>query len=174
MLVDALYPQVIAIVRRHLPFRMGEEDLAQEVFARFFAGLHRYDPRRPLENWVSRVALNVCRDHLRRRACRPELRWADLAEGEQRAVEAVLRSPETAPDELADDAREFLSKLLDTLPADDRLVLILLHVEEKSVDEIAAITGWSRALVKVRAFRARRRLRKALLALEPRDRQNKS
>ena len=57
-LVEGLYPQVIAIVRRHLPFRMDEDDLAQEVFAKLFAGLHRYDPRRPLENWVSRVAID--------------------------------------------------------------------------------------------------------------------
>jgi RNA polymerase sigma-70 factor (ECF subfamily) len=165
-LVEGLYSQIIAIVRRHLPFRMDEDDLAQEVFAKLFAGLHRYDARRPLENWASRVAINVCRDHLRRRACRPELRWADLNEGEQRAVEAVLESSDAAPDELAHDAHQVLYKVLDTLPADDRLVLTLLHLEGKSVEEIAALTGWSCVLVKLRAFRARRRLQKAVKALE--------
>src|SRR5687767_2741397 len=103
--VDGLYPQIIGIVRRHLPFRLDEDDLAQEVFVKLFMGLRLYNSRRPLENWVSRVTLNVCRDHLRRRACRPELRWADLGEGERRAVEAVLQSRDAPPEALADDAR---------------------------------------------------------------------
>jgi RNA polymerase sigma-70 factor, ECF subfamily len=44
----------------------------------------------------------------------------------------------------------------------------LIDIEEKSPAEVAALTGWSRALVNVRAFRARRRLRKAVLAMEKR------
>lgn len=76
-LIVGLLPQITRIVRRNLPFRMAQEDLTQEVFAKLFQNLHRYDARLPLENWVSRLALNVCRDHLRARACRPELRWSD-------------------------------------------------------------------------------------------------
>src|SRR5687767_1978171 len=166
-LVDGLYPQIIAIVRRHLPFRMDEDDLAQEVFVKLFTGLHLYNTREgPLENWVSRVTLNVCRDHLRRRACRPELRWSDLGECEQRAVEAVLLSRDARPEALADDTRRLLHKLLGTLTANDRLVFTLIDIEEKSPAEVAALTGWSRVLVNVRAFRARRRLCKAVLAME--------
>ena len=165
-LMATLYPQVARIARRHLPFRMAEEDLVQEVFLKLFQNLHRFDVRRPLENWVSRLALNVCRDHLRARACRPELRWADLSVGEQRAMEAALYTPEPADDAVAADARALLRKVLETLTADDRLVLTLLHLEEKSVDDIVALTGWNRMLVKVRAFRARARLRKAMLAME--------
>jgi RNA polymerase sigma-70 factor (ECF subfamily) len=145
---------------------MAEEDLVQEVFLKLFQNLHRYDARRPLENWVSRLALNVCRDHLRARACRPELRWADLSQGEQRAMEAALYAAEPADDAVAADARVLLRKVLETLNADDRLVLTLLHLEGKSVEEIVALTGWNRTLVKVRAFRARGRLRKAMQVTE--------
>jgi RNA polymerase sigma-70 factor (ECF subfamily) len=165
-LMALLYPQVIRIARSNLPFRMEEADLVQEIFAKLFLNLHRYDARLPLENWVSRVSINVCRDHLRARARRPELRWSDLSEGEQAAMEAALQAPDLAPDEAAAHAREVLRKLLETLSPDDRLVLSLLHLEEKSVAEIAALTGWSRPLVKVRAFRARVRIRKALTALK--------
>ncbi len=165
-LMDALYPQVARIARRNLPFRMPEEDLVQEIFAKLFLNLHRFDPRLPLENWLSRLALNVCRDHLRARACRPELRWSDLSAGERLALEATLHAAEPVDPAVAADARALIHKLLETLGADDRLVLTLLHLEEKSVDEIVALTGWNRALVKVRAFRARARLRRALAALE--------
>lgn len=165
-LMALLYPQVARIARSHLPFRMEEADLVQEIFAKLFLNLHRYDPRLPLENWVSRVSINVCRDHLRARARRPELRWSDLSEGEQAAVAAALQTPDDAPKETAAHASEMLRKLLETLSADDRLVLSLMYLEEKSVTEIATLTGWSRPLVKVRAFRARARVRKALIALQ--------
>lgn len=163
-LMELLYPQVARIARSNLPFRMDEADLVQEIFAKLFLNLHRYDARLPLENWVSRLSINVCRDHLRARRRRPELRWSDLSEGEQAALEFVLqtRTPDAAPAEAAVHASELLQKVFETLSPDDRLVLSLLHLEEKSVAEVAAITGWSRPLVKVRAFRARARIRKAL------------
>ena len=168
-LMARLYPQVARIARSHLPFRMEEADLVQEIFAKLFFNLHRYDARLPLENWVSRVSINVCRDHLRARARRPELRWSDLTEGERAAVEAALQAPDAAPEETAAHAKELLGKLLETLNPDDRLVLTLLYLEEKSVAEIATLTGWSRPLVKVRALRARARVRKALSALQGRE-----
>jgi RNA polymerase sigma-70 factor (ECF subfamily) len=165
-LMALLYPHVARIARSHLPFRMDEADLVQEIFAKLFLNLHRYDARLPLENWVSRVSINVCRDHLRARARRPELRWSDLSEAEQAALEVSLQGTGVAPEESAAHASEMLRKLFETLSADDRLVLSLLHLEEKSVAEIADLTGWSRPLVKIRAFRARARVRKALSALQ--------
>lgn len=74
-------------------------------------------------------------------------------------------TPVDAPTAAA--ASALIGRLLETLPADDRMVLTLLHLEEKSVDTIAAVTGWNRTLVKVRAFRARARLRQALARLGP-------
>lgn len=161
-LMEAAYPRIVQIVRGHLPYRMAEEDLAQEVLVKLFQNLHRYDPSRPWEHWLSRLTLNVCRDHLRARVARPELRWTDLSEGERRAFE--ISSEERGGDDAtqASDARALLRKVLETLPADDRLVLTLLHLEECSVQEIAEVTGWSRARVKVQAFRARGKLRKAM------------
>src|SRR5437764_13498714 len=98
-LMARLYPQVVRIARSHLPFRMEEADLVQEIFAKLFLNLHRYGTRLPLENWVSRVSINVCRDHLGARARRPELRWSALSEGEQAASEGSLQPPGRAPDD---------------------------------------------------------------------------
>jgi RNA polymerase sigma-70 factor (ECF subfamily) len=167
-LVNALYPQVIRIVRNHLPRGMDEQDLAQEVFQRFFEQLHRYDPKLPLENWLSRLTINVCRNAWRGRSRRPELRWNDLSATEQTTLEAAMLSPETATAEQARDARELLDRALAALGANDRLVLTLLHLEKKSVDQIAALAGWSVTGTRVRAFRARRRLKKALADLATR------
>jgi RNA polymerase sigma-70 factor (ECF subfamily) len=167
-LVARLYPQVIAIVRRHLPRRTDEEDLAQKIFVKLFANLDRYNPALPLENWVSRLAMNTCLDELRAERRRPELRWADLTE-EQVAVLENLSATETAgatADTHEPGSLELFQRLLDTLDAADRMVITLLMLEEKSTAEIAAQIGWSRTLVKVRAFRARRKLKRALAELE--------
>lgn len=58
--------------------------------------------------------------------------------------------------------RALVGQLLNQLSPADRMVITLLEIEEKSVKEIAALTGWSVSLVKVRAFRARAKMRKLL------------
>ena len=57
-------------------------------------------------------------------------------------------------------AREIVEKLLAQLAPTDRLVLTLLHLEGRSVEEVRELTGWNAPVIKVRAFRARRKLRK--------------
>ncbi|MEO6753503.1 MAG: sigma-70 family RNA polymerase sigma factor [Chthoniobacteraceae bacterium] len=164
LLMEALYPQVIRIVRNHLPARMDEEDLAQEVFGQFFRTLDRYDTARPLENWLSRVALNVCLKSLRSHKRRPELRWADLSEPERVVAERLVQEPEGG-DEDGGEMKALLGRMMEALDAKDRMVLTLLHLEERSIADIAALTGWSGVLVRMRAYRARRRLRKMFAEL---------
>jgi RNA polymerase sigma factor (sigma-70 family) len=164
-LVEQLYPLVIRIVRSHLPIRTAEEDLAQEVFAKVFSRLDQYQPRAsiPFEHWVSRLAVRTCLDSLRAERRRPELRWSDLSKEQSAWLEFMLVDESEAPDASPDSARELLDRLLSQLPPQDRLIIRLLDLEQKSVKEIGRITGWSVPLVKVRAFRARRKLRKLAL-----------
>ena len=163
-LIEALYPCVMSIIRGRLPRRLAEEDLAQEVFVRFFEKLDQYDGRAPLSHWVSRLAVNVCIDALRAEARRPELRWADLSEAEAEALRAtVADSAAEAPDAAASD---LTARLLDTLDAKDRLVVQMLDLEARSVREVRELTGWAETAIRIRAFRARRKLRKNLLELE--------
>jgi RNA polymerase sigma-70 factor (ECF subfamily) len=169
LLVESLYPQVIRIVRAHLPRRVAEEDLVQEIFAKVFTRLAQYTPRSgvPFEHWVSRLAVRTCLDALRSERRRPELRWADLPEDEAAWIEHLAAAETAPPETSAESAREVVELLLAQLPAADRLVIGLLDLEQKSVKEISALTGWSAVLVKVRAFRARRKLRR--LAAEFRE-----
>ncbi len=159
---------VISLVRRHVADRGAEEDLVQQTFVNCFAKASQWNPDKPLEPWLARIALNLCRDHYRARRVRPELRWSDLTDGEQAAMEATLSTEAAANPIVDNDSRTLMLRLLDTLAADDRMVLSLLHLEGRSTDEIAALTGWSRTLVKVRAFRARGKLRTAFERLEAR------
>lgn len=167
-LVEHLYPLVIRIVRSHLPRRMAEEDLAQEVFVKLFRRLDQYQPhaRVPLEHWVSRLTVRTCLDALRAERRRPELRWSDLSEDQAAWLEVMVSDAPAGPELTSAAAREVLERLLGQLPPPDRLVITLLDLEQLSVNEIAQRTGWSATRVKVRAFRARRKLRALACRLE--------
>ncbi|MEW6304911.1 MAG: RNA polymerase sigma factor [Verrucomicrobiota bacterium] len=165
-LVEHLYPLVIKIVRAHLPRRVAEEDLAQDIFLKMFANLEQYRGVMPFEHWVSRIAVTTCLDQLRAQKRRPELRWADLSETEAEVLDAVITSEGEAHPSQGMAAREVVGKLLEQLNPEDRLVVTLLDLEQKSVAEIQQITGWGASLIKVRAFRARQKLRKHLEILE--------
>ena len=171
LLFQHLYPLVIKLIRAHLPRRTSEEDLAQTVFMKIFSNLHQYSGSVPLEHWVSRITINTCLNQLRVEKVRPELRWSDLNEEETHVIEALASvEADRHPGDLY-AAKELVAKLLSLLSPADRLVVHLLHIEERSVDEVRLATGWSRAVVKVRAFRARNKLRKhleKLISEEPR------
>jgi RNA polymerase sigma factor (sigma-70 family) len=168
-LVGHLYPLVIRIVRSHLPRRVAEEDLAQEIFLKMFTRLAQYQGNVPFPHWVSRIAVTTCIDQLRAQKRRPEFRWADLSENEAQTLDHVLRdtTAEAPSDSLA--ARELVHRLLDQLGPEDRTVIQLLDLEQKTVAEIAALTGWGQSMIKVRAFRARRKLQKLFQELRTQE-----
>jgi RNA polymerase sigma-70 factor (ECF subfamily) len=159
LLVDHLYPTVIRIVRGNLPRRAAEEDLAQEIFVKIFSKLNQYAGEVPLEHWVSRIAVNHCLNALRFQSSRPEWRMADLSEEQTAALEAATTTPQQDPDPAhVIGAHELVEKLLDALNPKDRLLMRMLEMEERSVNEVRQLTGWSAAAIRVRAFRARRKL----------------
>jgi RNA polymerase sigma-70 factor, ECF subfamily len=149
-------PAFTELVRRHQRqvfrlagrfFRRPEdvEEVAQETFLAAWRKLDTYRAAAPFEHWITRVCLNCCYARLRRR----------------RPAEAPL-SPDTATPAADPDARLEVERLLRHLAPDDRFMLLLLHGEGWSVEEIAARLGWSRVAVRVRAHRARARLRRIL------------
>jgi RNA polymerase sigma factor (sigma-70 family) len=164
-LVTFLYPLVIKIVRSNLPRSLSEEDLAQEVFMKVFAHIEQYRGAVPFEHWVSRITLTTCIDQLRAQKRRPELRWTDLSETEASVLEGAMSAEFEANRLQALTARELVNKLLDSLNAEERLTITLLDLEQHSVAEISQLTGWNKSVIKMRAFRARRKLKKYLSKL---------
>ncbi|MEW6158341.1 MAG: sigma-70 family RNA polymerase sigma factor [Verrucomicrobiota bacterium] len=164
-LVQHLYPLVIKIVRAHLPRRMEEEDLAQMIFLKMFRYIEQYSGTVPFEHWVSRIAVNTCLNQLRSEKCKPELRWADLSEDEAEVLEKITTTSREPDPSEGVASRELVEKLLNLLSPKDRLVITCLDLEDRSVADVRNMTGWSESLIKVRAFRARIKLRKLLAKL---------
>lgn len=158
-LVRRLYPLVAKIVRAHRPRRTAEEDLCQMIFIKVFQKLNQFSGKVPLEHWVSRIAVNTCLNQIAAEKVRPEWRQADLSEEERAVVENLA----TSSAELSPDRRlashQLVEHLLDLLKPAERLVIDLLYLQQRSVEEIRQLTGWSTSLIKVRAFRARRKMK---------------
>ena len=164
-LFDHLFPLVIKVVRAHLPRRTSEEDLVQAVFMKLFAKLDQFSGRVPLEHWVSRIAVNTCLNQISTERVRPELRWADLSEAEERVLQSLASTTDDLEPSHNLASRELVDKLLERLKPADRLVITLMHLEGRTVEEVRQITGWNASLIKVRAFRARRKMKKHLETL---------
>ena len=168
-LVKRLYSLVAKIVRSHRPRRTSEEDLSQMIFIKVFQKLSQFSGQVPLEHWVSRVAVNTCLNQIAAEKARPELRHADLSEEEQAVVENLAASS----DELAPDrrfaSRQLVEHLLEFLKPAERLVIDMLYLQQRSVEEIRQVTGWSTSLIKVRAFRARRKMRDQLSKISAKE-----
>ncbi len=168
-LVRQLYPLVAKIVRAHRPRRTAEEDLCQMIFIKMFQNLPSFSGKVPLEHWVSRIAVNTCLNQIESERVRPELRQADLSEEQAAVVESIAASPdELGPDEKF-ASRELVEHLLQSLKPAERLVIDLMYLQSRSVEEIRKVTGWSGTLVKVRAFRARNKMRAQLENLRKKD-----
>jgi RNA polymerase sigma factor (sigma-70 family) len=161
-LFHQLYPLVIKLVRSHLPRRTSEDDLAQTIFMKVFANLDQFSGKVPLEHWVSRIAVNTCIKALRAEKARPELRWADLSEEESLMLDSLASTAEELRPDQSAASRELVEKLLARLNPEDRLVISLLNLEGRSIDEVKQVTGWNESVIKVRAFRARNKLRNHL------------
>jgi len=161
-LVRRLFPLVAKLVRSHRPRRTAEEDLCQMIFIKMFQKLSQFSGKVPLEHWVSRIAINTCLNQIQAERVRPEFRHADLSEEEV----AVVHNLAATSDELGPDrslaARDLVERLLIALKPAERLVIDLLYLQQRSVAEIQALTGWGASLVKVRAFRARQKLKRQL------------
>ena len=168
-MVRSLYPLVAKLVRAHRPARSAEEDLCQMIFIKIMQKLPQFSGKAPIEHWVSRIAINTCINQIQAEKARPELREADLSEEQA----AVVQNLATTNDELAPDqsfaSRQLVEHLMKALKPAERLVIDLLYLQQRSVAEIQKITGWSGALVKVRAFRARQKMKKQMSMISARE-----
>jgi len=168
-LVRHLFPFVARLVRAHRPQRAAEEDLCQMIFIKMFQKLPQFSGTVPLEHWLSRIAINTCLNAVAAEKARPELRHADLSEAQATVVENLASTTAEMDPSEKFAARELVAQLLERLKPAERLVIDLLHLQEKSVEEVSRLTGWSKALVKVRAFRARQRLKRDLVRVSERE-----
>jgi RNA polymerase sigma-70 factor (ECF subfamily) len=131
------------------------DDICQEVFVQAYFKLRQFRGDSPFEHWLLRITTYKCYDHLRKR------RRNGLVVSTDALLESGIEPAVEEPDEPHPDLERLHAALAELSPK-ERLIITLLELEERTIQEIAKLTGWSMSNVKVRAFRARAALRKLM------------
>jgi len=157
-------PRVFSVASRFFRQRSLVEEAAQEVFLKAYTQLGSFEGRGSLEGWLTRIATNTCLNILRSSKRRPEFTVSDLTEDEHEWLEKQPARKEKEQHSVISDlvARDLADRLLSVLSPEDQQALLMIDGEDASIKEVAEATGWSESKVKVRAFRARRKLREAM------------
>jgi len=158
---------VLRIVKKHVNYEAVEET-SQEVFVRAFQSLAGFRNDGNFRQWLSSIAVRTCYDYWRKVYRSREIAMSEIPETQREWLEDILsdRSGQSFDEKGSqEEAKEVLDWALERLPAGDRMVLELVYLEGLSLKEAAELLGWSVANVKVRSFRARRKLRKLLRGL---------
>lgn len=142
------------LLYRFAPDRADLEDMVQDTFLRAWKGLPRWKPEKPFLHWLKRIALNVGLEFCRRQKCSP---FGRLAHPEEKPFENL--AADISQEQAGRGAVEEAQFLLAQVPAEDRALLTMLYLNEMPLTEIAGHFGWSRANAKIKAFRARNRLK---------------
>lgn len=150
-------------IRRYVADRDDAYDVLQESFVAAWKALARFDPERPFEAWLRRIALNKCRDRARRNAVkRAALRVLGL-----QAAESGENTTPSADDAAGTSAAlKRLEAAIAKLPRQLKEPLVLTVLEGLSHKEAAVLLGINAKAVETRVYRAKRRL---AAELEPSD-----
>ena len=157
-------PRVFSVASRFFRQRSLVEEAAQEVFLKAFTQLGSFEGRGSLEGWLTRIATNTCLNMVRGAKRRPELTVSDLTddEGSWLDQQSAGEAGEQPSVETSVVAADLADRLLSVLSPEDQQTLLMIDGEQASVKEVAEATGWSESKVKVRAFRARKKVREAM------------
>ena len=157
-------PRVFSVASRFFRQRTLVEEAAQEVFLKAYTQLGSFEGRGSFEGWLTRIATNTCLNMVRGAKRRPEFTVSDLTEDEQGWLEQQSAGDGGEPASVENTvvATDLADRLLSVLSPEDQQALLMIDGEQASIKEVAEATGWSESKVKVRAFRARRKVREAM------------
>jgi len=169
---DAAFNQIVTAYRKRILGTIARligrpedvEDVGQEVFLRLFFSLDQLRTPEVFEPWLYRLTVNASYDYLRRQRRRNESRMADLSEQQVMMADAVAGGKQDTEDQRKGQVRELVEELLDSVSAEDRILLTLKEVEGLSLKELEKIYSVNENALKVRLFRARQRVLKGFEA----------
>ena len=157
-------PRVFSVASRFFRQRTLVEEAAQEVFLKAYTQLGSFEGRGSFEGWLTRIATNTCLNIVRSAKRRPEFSVSDLSNDEQNWLEQQSAGDGGEPASVENSvvATDLADRLLSVLSPEDQQALLMIDGEQASIKEVAEATGWSESKVKVRAFRARRKVRETM------------
>lgn len=165
--VESLGPMVRRIVNGHPALRLEADDVMQDAFFGIFRSAVQYRGDAPVTHWAARITRFTCIARLRRRQrTAAEIRWSDLPEAQQALLTEGYSADEPPSVTAGEDAAALLETLFARLQPLDAWLLREVELRQRTHAEVAAEAGWNTVLLRVRLFRARRRLQTAFENLQ--------
>ncbi len=156
-LIERYQQHVSQIMFRFARNKGAHQELVQDVFVEAYLSLSTYKAKAPFSHWLSRIATSVGYQFWKQNRRRQKTEHFSFEQWDRLADENNTESIEP------DQAGRLLHQLLEQLPPRDRLVLTLRYLEQCDLEETARRTGWSKTMVKVQSYRAKKKLKKLFL-----------
>lgn len=161
-IVERYQGKVFSIIYGILRNRNDAEDIAQQVFAKVYFSIRKFDFRSSLLTWIYKITVNECYDYLRKKRVRKLVYESDFSEDDAKRMEASEPAVDrTVPADTRVAQRDLLLKLLGQISKEERSLILMKEVEGHSVEELARMTGLNENTIKVKLFRTRHKLLKA-------------
>ena len=160
-LVRKYQQTVLNLAYHYLGFQKDFEDVAQKIFTKVYFSLPKFDIRRPFFPWLYRIAVNQCYDELRRIRRLRTRTFSELSTEETNNVENLISQHEVSQSS-DEDRREMLAllhKMLDQLPDQQRMAIVLRDIEDFPYSKMAEILKCTEQAARLKVFRARSRLK---------------
>ena len=160
-LVRKYQQTVFNLAYHYIGYRSEVEDVAQKIFAKVYFSLPKFDLRRPFFPWLYRIAINQCYDELRRIRRQKTHTFSELSLDDTSSIEKLMNQNEIrpAPDEERQELQALLRKMMNQLPDQQRMAIVLRDLESVPYSQIAEILKCTEQAARLKVFRARARLK---------------
>jgi RNA polymerase sigma-70 factor (ECF subfamily) len=160
VLVDRWERKIKGAIYRVLGSDSEASDLAQEAFLKAYRGLGRFKREAQFSSWLYQIALNLCRDRLRRRRARPLVSFEELTD--QGSLRPIVAGPTAHELVEASDLSRLVAAAVAELPEEQREVIVLKEYQELTFTQVAEILELPVSTVKTRLYRGLGLLRNSL------------
>jgi RNA polymerase sigma-70 factor, ECF subfamily len=163
-LVKKYQQTILNLVYHYIGARNDVEDVAQKIFTKVYFSLPKFDDRRPFFPWLYRIAINQCYDELRKIRRRKIHTFSELSIEETNHIEKLISQSEVPLDakENQQELQTLLKQVLDQLPAQQKLSIVLRDIEGVPYVKMAEILKCTEQAARLKVFRARTRMKTLL------------
>ncbi|MHB1419691.1 MAG: RNA polymerase sigma factor [Bacillota bacterium] len=167
-LISHYQRQVYTVAYRFMGNHDDASDLAQEAFIRAFYSIKSFRGDSSFKTWIHQIVANVCRDELRKRQRQQTTSLDEPFLTEDGIMTRQTVDWDLSPEQLYEEkeGREYLQKLIDELPPEYRIVLVMREIQDMTYEEIASQLDCSLGTIKSRLSRARKILRDKIINME--------
>lgn len=153
IIVERYQNMVFALALKMLKHREESEEVSQDTFIKVYKSLSKFNGESKFSTWIYRIAYNTCLDRIKKNSkFNNDVEINDVTANEIFQTENVF-------DSLENKERSIIIKeCIDKLPEEERVIIHLFYFEELSLKEIVEIVSMTEGNVKVKLFRARKKL----------------